>query len=172
MANVHYYCAYTTRLEAGFLQGRPWSTSAASTCRLIKPSVSIHNAVSRSGPSSRRRAAISVLAHSLAVSSQNAAQDLAVLKSVADYFQKGDEARRANELNNASKNASKPTLWAFSAHDVSESQSLDGSCHSRGRLMPSRRIFSTSVVRLSPRRAAAPCSPPTTQLVWRNVCRI
>lgn len=50
------------------------------------------------------------LAHSLAVTSQNGAQDMAVLKSVADYFQKGDEARRANELNNASKNAGSPKL--------------------------------------------------------------
>jgi hypothetical protein len=50
------------------------------------------------------------LAHSLAVTSQNGAQGMAAIKSVADYFQKGDEARRANELNNASKNANAPKL--------------------------------------------------------------
>jgi hypothetical protein len=50
------------------------------------------------------------LAHSLAVSSQTGAQDMAVLKSTADFFQKGDDARRADELNNASKNASSPKL--------------------------------------------------------------
>lgn len=50
------------------------------------------------------------LAHSLAVSSQSGAQDMAVLKSTADFFQKGDDARKSNELNNASKNASSPKL--------------------------------------------------------------
>jgi hypothetical protein len=50
------------------------------------------------------------LAHSLAVTSQNGVQGMAAIKSVSDYFQKGDEARRANELNNASKNANAPKL--------------------------------------------------------------
>lgn len=50
------------------------------------------------------------LAHSLAVTSQNGAQDMAVLKSTADFFQKGDDARKAHELNNASKNAGSPKL--------------------------------------------------------------
>jgi hypothetical protein len=50
------------------------------------------------------------LAHSLAVNSQNGAQDMAVLKSTQDTLQNGDNARKANELNDASKNASKPTL--------------------------------------------------------------
>jgi len=50
------------------------------------------------------------LAHSLAVTSQNGVQDMAVLKSTEDFFQKGDEARKANELNNAQKNADKPKL--------------------------------------------------------------
>jgi hypothetical protein len=50
------------------------------------------------------------LAHDLDVMSQNGAQDMAALKAVADFFQKGDEARRANELNNASKNAGSPKL--------------------------------------------------------------
>ena len=50
------------------------------------------------------------LAHSLAVTSQNGAQDMAVLKATADFFQNGDDARRAKELNDASKNAGSPKL--------------------------------------------------------------
>jgi hypothetical protein len=50
------------------------------------------------------------LAHDLDVMSQDGAQGMVALKAVADYFQKGDEARRAKELNNASKNAGSPKL--------------------------------------------------------------
>jgi hypothetical protein len=47
------------------------------------------------------------LAHNLAVSSQNSAQGTAALKAVADFYQNADNARQANEVKNASKNAPK-----------------------------------------------------------------
>ena len=50
------------------------------------------------------------LAHSLAVSSQNGAQGMAVLSATEQSLQQADQARKANELNNASKNAKAPTL--------------------------------------------------------------
>jgi hypothetical protein len=50
------------------------------------------------------------LAHSLAVTSQNGTQGMAFLKATADAFQQADDARKANELSNASKKANAPKL--------------------------------------------------------------
>ena len=47
------------------------------------------------------------LAHDLDVMSQNGAQGMAALKAVADFYQNADNARQANEIKNASKNAPK-----------------------------------------------------------------
>ena len=50
------------------------------------------------------------LAHSLAVSSQNGAQGMAALKSTEDALKLAADARKAKELNDASKHASTPKL--------------------------------------------------------------
>jgi hypothetical protein len=50
------------------------------------------------------------LAHSLAVSSQNGAQGMAALKSTEDALKLAADARKAKELNEASKHASTPKL--------------------------------------------------------------
>lgn len=47
------------------------------------------------------------LAHDLDVMSQNGAQGMAAMKAVADFYQNADNARQANEIKNASKNAPK-----------------------------------------------------------------
>lgn len=58
----------------------------------------------------RRAAANRGLAHSLAVSSQNGAAGYALLSSTANALRAADEARKAKELKDASKNANAPTL--------------------------------------------------------------
>lgn len=50
------------------------------------------------------------LAHSLAVTSQNGAQAMAALKSTEDALKLAADARKAKELNDASKNAGTPKL--------------------------------------------------------------
>ena len=50
------------------------------------------------------------LAHSLAVTSQNGAAGMAVLKNTEDALQNADQARKQKQLNDASKNADAPKL--------------------------------------------------------------